>query len=50
MELHVAPRLDPVYIDVDLATQVLLNVIASMGVQDGGEPWAARLLAGCEKP
>jgi len=32
------------------ATGMLLNVIASMGVQDGGEPWASRLLAGCEKP
>jgi two-component system sensor histidine kinase HydH len=26
VELHVAPRLDPVYIDADLVTQVLLNV------------------------
>ena len=32
------------------AVGMLLNVIASMGVQEGGEPWAERLLAGCEKP
>ena len=31
------------------AAGMLLNVVASMGVQDGGEPWAERLLAGCGK-
>jgi AcrR family transcriptional regulator len=32
------------------AIGMLLNVLASMGVHDGDEPWAARLLAGCGKP
>jgi AcrR family transcriptional regulator len=31
------------------ATGMLLNVIASMGVEDMSEPWAARLLEGCGK-
>ncbi len=31
------------------AAGMLLNVIASMDVQDGKEPWAARLLEGCGK-
>jgi hypothetical protein len=26
---------------------MLLNVIAAMGVHDGSEPWAGRLLSGC---
>jgi hypothetical protein len=30
------------------ATGMLLNVIASMGLEDAGEPWAARLLEGCK--
>ena len=29
------------------AAGMLLNVIAAMGVQDGSEPWAGRLLSGC---
>ena len=29
------------------AMGMLLNVVASMGVEDGGEPWAALLLEGC---
>jgi AcrR family transcriptional regulator len=29
------------------ATGMLLNVLASMGVEDGKEPWAALLLEGC---
>jgi AcrR family transcriptional regulator len=29
------------------ATGMLLNVMAAMGLQDGSEPWAARLLSGC---
>ncbi len=31
------------------ATGMLLNLIASMGVEDMKEPWAARLLEGCGK-
>ena len=31
------------------ATGMLLNVLAAMQVQDGSEPWAARLLEGCGK-
>jgi AcrR family transcriptional regulator len=31
------------------ATGMLLNVIASMGLEDGSEPWAVRLLEGCGK-
>jgi len=30
------------------ATGMLLNVMASMGLPDGTQPWAARLLAGCK--
>jgi AcrR family transcriptional regulator len=29
------------------AMGMLLNVVASMGVEDASEPWAARLLEGC---
>ena len=31
------------------ATGMLLNVIASMGLEDASEPWAKRLLEGCMK-
>ena len=31
------------------AKGMLLNVLAAMHVQDGSEPWAARLLEGCGK-
>ncbi len=31
------------------ATGMMLNVLASMQVQDGSEPWAATLLEGCGK-
>jgi AcrR family transcriptional regulator len=31
------------------ATGMLLNVIASMGLEDASEPWAKRLLEGCKK-
>jgi AcrR family transcriptional regulator len=31
------------------ATGMLLNVMASMGLQDGSEPWAARLLSACKE-
>ena len=30
------------------ATGMLLNVIASMGLEDASEPWAQRLLEGCK--
>ena len=29
------------------AAGMLMNVLASMGLQEGHEPWAARLLSGC---
>jgi AcrR family transcriptional regulator len=31
------------------ATGMLINVIASMNVLESGEPWAARLMAGCKE-
>lgn len=31
------------------ATGMMLNVLASMQVQDGSEPWSQRLLEGCAK-
>ena len=31
------------------ATGMLLNVLASMGLQNADEPWAERLLAGCQE-
>jgi AcrR family transcriptional regulator len=31
------------------AKGMLLNVIAAMGLQGGGEPWAERLVAGCKE-
>jgi AcrR family transcriptional regulator len=40
--------LPPETISSFFATGMLLNVIASMGVQGGDEPWAARLLSGCK--
>jgi AcrR family transcriptional regulator len=39
---------EPAVITQFFATGMLLNVIAAMGLQDAGEPWAARLLAGCK--
>jgi len=32
------------------ARGMLFNVVAAMGLQDGGEAWAARLIAGCKEP
>jgi AcrR family transcriptional regulator len=31
------------------ATGMLLNVMAAMGLENGDEPWAARLLSGCKE-
>jgi len=39
--------LPPDRISAFFSTGMLLNVIASMGLEGGGEPWAERLLAGC---
>jgi AcrR family transcriptional regulator len=39
--------LPPERISQFFAMGMLLNVIASMGLEDGSEPWAARLLEGC---
>src|SRR5437762_4875239 len=41
--------LPPARISRFFATGMLLNVIASMQLQDGGDDWAVRLLAGCGK-
>jgi AcrR family transcriptional regulator len=41
--------LPPERISRFFATGMLLNVIASMGVEDGSEPWAKRLLEGVGK-
>jgi AcrR family transcriptional regulator len=38
---------EPVEVTRFFAAGMLLNVIVAMGVQDGGEAWAARLLEGC---
>ncbi len=40
---------EPAEITRFFATGMLLNVLASMGLQSGDEAWAARLLGGCEK-
>jgi AcrR family transcriptional regulator len=39
--------LPPERISRFFATGMLLNVIASMGLEDASEPWAERLLEGC---
>jgi AcrR family transcriptional regulator len=39
--------LPPERISQFFAMGMLLNVIASMGLEDASEPWAARLLEGC---
>jgi AcrR family transcriptional regulator len=39
--------LPPDRVSAFFATGMLLNVIASMGLENGGEPWAERLLSGC---
>jgi AcrR family transcriptional regulator len=41
--------LPPADITHFFATGMLINVIASMNVLESGEPWAARLMAGCEE-
>ena len=41
--------LPPERISSFFAAGMLLNVIASMGLQNAKEPWAARLLEGCGK-
>ena len=43
---HVAGDLPPEEVSRFFATGMLLNVIASMGLQDLSEPWAARLVEG----
>ena len=43
---HVAGELPPEEVSRFFATGMLLNVIASMGLQDLSEPWAARLVEG----
>jgi AcrR family transcriptional regulator len=37
-------------ISMFFARGMLFNVVASMGFQAGGEPWAERLVAGCKGP
>ncbi|HET7568203.1 MAG TPA: TetR/AcrR family transcriptional regulator [Gaiellaceae bacterium] len=39
----------PEHLSRFFSTGMLLNVLAAMDVQDGGEPWAATLLEGCGK-
>ncbi len=39
--------LDETEVSMFFARGMLFNVVAAMGLQDGGEPWAERLLAGC---
>lgn len=41
--------LPPEQVSGFFAHGMLLNTIASMGLQEGGEPWAERLLEGCGK-
>ena len=41
--------LPPEQVSGFFAHGMLLNTIASMGLQAGGEPWAERLLEGCGK-
>jgi len=41
--------LPPEQVSSFFAAGMLMNVIASIGLQEGGEPWAARLLEGCGK-
>jgi AcrR family transcriptional regulator len=46
---HVAGDLPPEEVSRFFASGMLLNVIASMGLQDLGEPWAARLVKGIKR-
>ena len=41
---------EPEVITRFFAAGMLMNVLASMGLQDADEPWAARLLSGCPGP
>jgi AcrR family transcriptional regulator len=41
---------DPATISAFFASGMLMNVLASMQLQDPTEPWAVRLLEGCRKP
>ena len=41
--------LPPAEVSRFFATGMLLNVVAAMQLQDGGEEWADRLLEGCKK-
>src|SRR6266576_2642021 len=45
---HVAGDLPPEEISRFFATGMLMNVIASMGLHDLSEPWAARLVGGLQ--
>jgi AcrR family transcriptional regulator len=47
---HVAADLPPEEISRFFAAGMLMNVIASMGLQDLSEPWAARLVEGVMAP
>ena len=40
--------LPPAAVSRFFAQGMLLNVFASMGLENADEPWAARLLAGCK--
>ena len=42
--------LDPQRISAFFAKGMLLNVLASMGLQEPTEPWAQRLIEGCREP
>ena len=46
---HVAGDLPPEEVSRFFASGMLLNVIASMGLQDLSEPWAARLVKGIKR-
>jgi AcrR family transcriptional regulator len=41
--------LPPEHVSQFFATGMLLNVLASMDLGESGEPWAQRLLEGCDK-
>jgi AcrR family transcriptional regulator len=41
--------LPPEEISLFFARGMLFNVVASMGLHEGGEPWAERLIAGCKE-
>jgi len=42
--------LEPKRISAFFAKGMLMNVLASMGLQQPTEPWAQRLIAGCKEP